>query len=445
MKKILFLAIYFSFISAGFAMEQDDVEIHGFLTQGYLKSDENDFIADTHKGTFQFNEMGLNFSKKLTDGLDASIQFFAYDFGPLGKDEITISHASVTAYYKQWLSFRVGKTKVIYGLYGKGRDMDMLRAFILLPQGVYTEAFSEAINSSKGIEIYGSGYPDSLKFLSPIGEFYYHLRYGLVDFKEDLGVSKVISLVTHITSNESSAKPAANFLLGWETPVPGLRLQGQYTKFDFQLSGVTIDDHIWEEAKQSVIDEQYADFPQEYRDEISSHVIVGNRPIFFTGDIALLLYGGEYTWKDLVLSAEAILFMENLDVFLNYQLEDSGNPAPISSVDSFSFKNDTLGYYYMVSYRFTEWFKLGAYYSVHYPNKDHKNEGWGMIKKPDYFGWNKDSCMALQFDLNDNCIFKLEGHYMDGAAQIDYIESLEDYSNSNRYWYLFAAKLSVNF
>jgi hypothetical protein len=33
----------------------DNVAIHGFVSQGYLKSDANNFLANSDKGSFQFN------------------------------------------------------------------------------------------------------------------------------------------------------------------------------------------------------------------------------------------------------------------------------------------------------------------------------------------------------------------------------------------------------
>jgi len=64
MKRMIVHFMIFNLIilSYGMAFCHDDVAIHGFISQGYLKSDHNDFLAETEKGSFQFNEMGLNFS-----------------------------------------------------------------------------------------------------------------------------------------------------------------------------------------------------------------------------------------------------------------------------------------------------------------------------------------------------------------------------------------------
>ena len=65
---------------------QDTVDIHGFISQGYLKSDQNNFLAETEEGSFQFNEMGLNFNQDVTHDLRIGIQFFSRDLGKNGND-----------------------------------------------------------------------------------------------------------------------------------------------------------------------------------------------------------------------------------------------------------------------------------------------------------------------------------------------------------------------
>ena len=44
------------------------LNMHGFLSQGYLKSDANNFLAETKDGTFEFREYGLNVSAVLKKG-----------------------------------------------------------------------------------------------------------------------------------------------------------------------------------------------------------------------------------------------------------------------------------------------------------------------------------------------------------------------------------------
>src|SRR4051794_10513728 len=60
------------------------VEIHGFVSQGFLVSSQNDYLAATKKGSFEMSEVGINFTKELTPDLRIGLQLFARDLGPLG-------------------------------------------------------------------------------------------------------------------------------------------------------------------------------------------------------------------------------------------------------------------------------------------------------------------------------------------------------------------------
>ena len=95
MKKISVCRIFIVWISvlciAGNAYSYDAM-INGFIAQGYLQTDRNNFHTDTEQGTFQFNEMGIKFSSAVSDHLFLGMQFFARDLGNLGNDEIVIDY-----------------------------------------------------------------------------------------------------------------------------------------------------------------------------------------------------------------------------------------------------------------------------------------------------------------------------------------------------------------
>ena len=112
----------------------EDVDIHGFISQGYLKTTRNNYIADSTDGTFQFNEMGLNFTTRPMDKLIIGAQFFARDFGSVGNDQIQIDYALADYRFTDYFGVRAGKLKNPMGLYSEYRDIDMLRTCIILPQ-----------------------------------------------------------------------------------------------------------------------------------------------------------------------------------------------------------------------------------------------------------------------------------------------------------------------
>ena len=98
-KSVIFILILLgiAFTGSVYAIETEEfgaVEIHGFISQGYLISDENNFYAKTaNGGTSQFNEVGINFKSNVSDRLRVGLQLFTRDLGQLGNNEINVDYA----------------------------------------------------------------------------------------------------------------------------------------------------------------------------------------------------------------------------------------------------------------------------------------------------------------------------------------------------------------
>src|SRR5512136_2771125 len=91
------------------ALELSKLQIHGFASQGYLRSNHYDYLdAETEKGTVEFNEFGLNVTSNLTDRLHLGIQLLARDLGISGNDAVTIDWAFGDYRYRNWFGLRVG-------------------------------------------------------------------------------------------------------------------------------------------------------------------------------------------------------------------------------------------------------------------------------------------------------------------------------------------------
>ncbi|MFZ5568837.1 MAG: hypothetical protein ACOZF0_00425 [Thermodesulfobacteriota bacterium] len=170
------------------AMEFDEmggVDIHGFISQGYLKSDENNFFADTEKGTTQFNEAAINFSTDVTEKLRIGLQLFARDLGNIGNNDVILDWAVADYRWRDWLGLRIGNLKFVNGLYNETRDVDMLRTSIFLPQSVYNESWRESTALIQGAGLYGE-LP-----LKAAGSFSYSGQYGTVSMPKDGGAAKL--------------------------------------------------------------------------------------------------------------------------------------------------------------------------------------------------------------------------------------------------------------
>ncbi len=84
------------------------------------------------------------------------IQFFARDFGDQGNNDVIIDWAFADYTWRDYLGFRFGKFKTVQGLYGQGRDIDILRPTVLLPQSVYNENMRDFIVGVEGAGLYGN-------------------------------------------------------------------------------------------------------------------------------------------------------------------------------------------------------------------------------------------------------------------------------------------------
>ena len=421
---LLFFPVFFFIIILGKseASEIGTIDIHGFISQGFLQSSDNNYMADTKDGTFEFSEMGLNVVTWVSPGLRVGTQFFARDLGAFGNDEITLDWAYADYQWRDWLGVRVGRQKVNMGLYNTTRDMDMLRTSILMPAGVYNETWRDAYQAFKGIGFYGNR---SLHFLGSVS---YIAQVGYFGVEADGGVANAFRSAGLIDAESIDSDTTMTFHVRWDTPLNGL-------KFCCSLIPVSCD--IKGKA-------------------LSTASLLGiseGAPFEIKPDYQNNVFSLEYTLGDLVLATEYSSFAGDI----------TGGPLNVDV--------NTMGYYYSLAYRFTEWLEVGAYYSVFYGDKNDKDgksfskltpqpnmlamlknpPSWFLneyLLQPAYNNFQKDASLSFRFDLNENWLVKLEGHAMNGAYGADPLNNLpradEPHGTVQR-WFLFAAKVSFNF
>ena len=402
--------------STGFCVDffkMGKVDIHGFVSQGALGSSDNNFFADTDEnGTFQFNEVGLNFTTQVNDRLRVGAQILARDLGTMGNKEMTIDWAFADYAIRDWLNLKVGKVKLSYGLYNTSRDVDMLRTYVFLPQSVYNEGWRDTINALSGASLYG------FIPVGPLGNLTYYIQGGVADMDADNGAARMLQdqpppmLNVNIISVNMDYTYATNFI--WE-PFDGTKIGGGYWGLAFAAPS------------------SYLNMPD----------TPGGPPVMTFGDFDLKMdsYVGfaECALGDLTLTGE---YMTS-----EYEMTLNGSPH----MDGYKLKAE--GYYGAFRYRASSWFEVGGYYSEYYPNKEDKEGETATFYEKDFEYWLKDSCVAIRFDINEHWIVKLEGHYMDGAAimfRSDDNMGVNEMSGMpeslfEQYWELYALKFSFNF
>ncbi len=378
---LLFISV-FSLVMHGSALASD-VEIHGFLAQGFMQSDENNFLADTETGSFEFSEMGINFTTNVTTNLRLGMQFFSRDLGEVGNDEVVVDWVFGDYNWKEWLGIRIGKLKVPLGLYNETRDVDSLRTSILLPQSVYDEKFRDAGQGLKGISAYGN------LSLGAAGLMQYEFQISEVSIPLDSGTGALVA-ASPLFDSLLGIEPIRVYLgaFKWFTPIDGLL---------FHVSSF-VSKNVYNVTSSAAL------LP----------LPVGT-PLEFKSDLQYTYLSAEYVWEDLTLATE-------------WLLDSSTRNITGILVDD---EVKATSYYISVSYRFTDWLEVGTYYSENIADNDADGAANEL----------NDIALSFRFDVNEYWTIKLEGHSMDGFNGVDANEN----GTSEEDWSLFLAKVSYSF
>jgi hypothetical protein len=422
-----FLLIPFAFAITLAAQENDaKLQIHGFISQGYLKSTDNNFLVQSKNGSFEFNEAAVTFSSQVSPKLRIGAQLFSRDFGAEGNNIVNLDWAYGDFRWKDGLGFRFGKIKSPYGFYNQGRDVDVLRTAILLPQSVYQEDIRDFILAYQGGSVYG-GF--SIPKMRSIGSFDYELIYGTISIPDpnsgywrwvfsDLAEYIVKQMPPGTSSTIKNPSVVGRYVTGgmltWNTPIPGLRLGA--SNFIGKLKAHTKLD--------LVIPTDLSLINPIFQGLLLPNILNMNINI----DVDIKKYNAlsaEFNWNNLTLTSEYHS--------QNYSIDVSGIKV--------NYGGD--GYYGQATYRLSRWLELGTYYSESIPWPDDK-KGKQLYKRnlPEYFAWQKDASLTVRFDMTKNWILKIEGHAIKGCGLVRIMDN-PDGTKEN--WKLFAVKTSYQF
>ncbi|MGA3346088.1 MAG: hypothetical protein ABSC76_14595 [Terracidiphilus sp.] len=193
------------------------VQVHGFASQGYAYSDENNFLTmDTSRGSPAFTEGALNLSMAVTDKFRFGGQGYSRKIGSLDDFRPSLDWAYGDYKVANWLGFRGGKVKTVMGLYNDTQDMTFLYPWALLPQGVYPVDLRTTYIAHTGGDAYGRV---SLKELGKLeytfygGQRSYDDRDGTILFIQQLGY-KLKTISGHTIGWDVKLHPMKDLTLG---------------------------------------------------------------------------------------------------------------------------------------------------------------------------------------------------------------------------------------
>jgi hypothetical protein len=138
------------------AQDLGNIQIHGFATQGFLFSSNNNYLTmDSSSGSLRWTEGAISLNDPLTDNLRFGIQLHMFQMGQIGSPYIFVDWASGDYKVNDQLGFRAGKIKTPMGLYNDSQDVDPLFLWVLLPQNLYPIDNRDFNLAALGGEAYG--------------------------------------------------------------------------------------------------------------------------------------------------------------------------------------------------------------------------------------------------------------------------------------------------
>jgi hypothetical protein len=330
------------------------IEIHGFVSQGLIKTTHNNYLAESDRGSFEMAEAGINVTKALGDRLRLGVQLFARDLGPIGDYSAKFDWFYLDYQLTEWLGLRAGRVKLPVGLYNEFSDVDAARVPILLPQSIYSVRSRDYLLAQTGFELYG------YRPLPGAGALDYRLYLGTIFLDAPATISS--------QARNIDIPYVAGGRLLWETPLEGLRTGGslQILRLDFDYTS--------------------PDSP-------------GPPPVpgvlgHYKAPVLIWVASAEYAVRDLLLAAEYSRWRVKITADVPVTV-----PTPITSER----------FYVMAAYRLTPRLSPSVYYSALYSNVDDRD---GRD------AYQHDLAATLRFDLTANLMAKVEGHLMNGTGDL---------------------------
>jgi len=221
LKKHLLIAIGI-LVTAGSAlgqsMEDMNLQIHGYATQGFLYTTNNNiFTTESSDGSAAWTDAVVNISAQPNPKLHLAIQGRYYLLGNYG-NKIIMDWAAADYKVNDFLGIRVGKVKTPWGLFNETQDIDPSYSWVLLPQSIYPTTSSNAILAHYGGVVYGT---------VKLGE-----KFGKLDYRGWGGEGLYTADDGYFVNQAEAGFDLPNGIKGllyggaihWKTPLPGLMI-----------------------------------------------------------------------------------------------------------------------------------------------------------------------------------------------------------------------------
>lgn len=440
-KRDLIGAILAVVLSAGSAAASDDLVMHGLVSQGFLKTNNNNYLNKSNDGSTEFNEFILNFQKNMDEKVRVGMQLISRDLGSEGNNNVKVDWGYGDYRYSDNLGLRLGRVKVPFGLYNQYRDIDMLRTPVLLPTGIYMEDYRTFLTGFNGGSVYGTIPMDK-------GSLDLELVVGGADIDPDAGVVKeVVGNINRMFEAGATAKlyaglaakgiPAPQLAalkaaglsvahsgeperdttskichsskLVWNTPVEGLRIGGTHTDVDTQTDEIMVFQPIFIPTAAGLTPVSTG-----YSVDVDAN-------LRFKVDIGSF----EYNINKITLAGEFMAAHQTL----NYTVAP---PAAIASTTTGQVSMTSQGSYLQAVYRHSDKHEWALCHSELFSDKNNK--------LPDQS--HKDTSVSFRYNITTDWSVKTEYHWFIGTGQL---QTELNPTGAEKNWNMVALKTTYNF
>lgn len=368
----------------------DNLQVHGFASQAFTKTNHNQFFGDTTDGSLGYTELGINGSYRPLPSLMLSAQALSrrageVDDGSVRLDYGFVDYTALSSESRRW-GVRAGRIKNPYGLYNETRDVAFTRPTIFLPQSIYFDQARPLILSSDGGSLYGEE------------------RTSFGDFNLQINAVRL---------NADNVDTELGYL-GFET-------SGEFDN-DLSFVGQLLYEYDAGRIRAAV---SYVDGTLDY-DPVS-------RDFLQDGSIHItpLVLSFQYNTEDWSFTSE--YWRQGV----NYR--NFGAALPDLSVTAES-------YYFQGSYRFYPGWEALLRYDVFYRDKDDK-DGKRLAAAtglPDYRAYATDWTAGIRWDINAHTMVRAEVHRVNGAGWLP-LQDNPDPSQWEKRWNMFSLQLAFRF
>lgn len=382
-------SLIFYYSQNSFADWQDTFQYHGFISQNFVLSSENNFYGNSEKGSFDFTEAGFNVSLRPLTRLGLAAQVLYRRAGELEDEEVRLDYGIVDFTALEAVEFRaglrLGRVKNPLGLYNETRDVASTRPSIFLPQSIYFDRTRNLALSSDGGQAYG-------EYESPIGAFSLRVNVGVPT------VDKSLEGLTFGRNQPGDLNGNLSYL-------------GQLL-YEYQSGLVRI--AITAASARASYDSEQNDVLQDGDFQFQPYI-----------------FSAQYNGERLSLTAEYAI----RDTYL----KGFGPLFPNVTTTSES-------YYFQGAYRLTEEIEALVRYDVYYSNIDDRYGGKfeRQTNRPGSSRFAKDWTVGVRWDITSNWMARAEYHRVHGTGWLSDSEN-PDSKALDPDWDLFALELSFRF